>query len=74
VMHGLEVLRHLKSDPKHASIPVVILSARSRAKDLEAGKEAGAVEYVTKPFGMNELLAIISRNLAPTAVQGSAGR
>ena len=69
VMHGLEVLRHLKGNPKHASIPVVILSARSRAKDLQAGREAGAVEYVTKPFGMKELLAVISRNLAATTVQ-----
>jgi DNA-binding response OmpR family regulator len=64
VMSGLEVLKHLKSDPERARIPVVILSARSRAQDVDAGRDAGAFGYLTKPFSLRALLDHVDRALA----------
>jgi len=63
VMSGLELLQHLKSDPQHARIPVLILSARSRAQDVEIGRRAGAYDYLTKPFSLRALLASVARAL-----------
>ncbi len=47
---GLEVCRRLKASPRTAHIPVIILSARSQHADEEAGRTAGAVAYIKKPF------------------------
>jgi len=54
---GFEVLRRLKADEKTATIPVVILSAKSEELDKVLGLELGADDYITKPFGVRELLA-----------------
>ncbi|MGB9660726.1 MAG: response regulator transcription factor [Moorellaceae bacterium] len=56
-LDGFEVLRRLKSTPKTAAIPVVILSAKNEELDKVLGLEMGADDYVTKPFGVRELLA-----------------
>lgn len=63
VMSGLEVLRVLKADRRRMGIPAVILSARSREKDVQAGRAAGAVDYLTKPFSLSELVARVERAL-----------
>jgi two-component system alkaline phosphatase synthesis response regulator PhoP len=68
VMTGLEVLDRLQDDAALKRIPVVILSARSRDADIRAGLAAGAVDYVTKPFSLRELVARAEANLAPSAV------
>jgi CheY-like chemotaxis protein len=47
---GLEVCRRLKSDPDTAYMTVVMLSAKGQESDIEAGREAGADDYFTKPF------------------------
>jgi two-component system phosphate regulon response regulator PhoB len=67
VTSGLEILRKLKSDPLHAGIPVVVVSARSRPKDLEAARDAGAADYLTKPFSLTDLLNRVRRALAGSA-------
>ncbi len=54
---GLSVCRALKSDPKTARIPVVMLTAKSEESDKIVGLELGADDYVTKPFSVKELLA-----------------
>ena len=56
-MDGISVTRTLKSDPVTADIPVIILTGRSRTEDVIRGLEAGAQEYVHKPFDVAELLA-----------------
>lgn len=56
-LDGFEVLRRLKSNQKTATIPVIILSAKSEELDKVLGLEMGADDYVTKPFGVRELLA-----------------
>jgi CheY-like chemotaxis protein len=55
-MDGLEVCRRLKADPGTASIPVILLSAKAQATDISGGIEAGADDYITKPFDPLELL------------------
>ncbi|MGH2784441.1 MAG: response regulator transcription factor [Actinomycetota bacterium] len=63
-MDGLEVCRHLKSDPNLAKIPVVLLSARAQDMDIREGLEIGADAYLTKPFDPVELLDVVGRLLA----------
>jgi len=53
---GFEVTRRLREFSK---VPIIVLSARGREDDKVAALDAGADDYVTKPFGMNELLARI---------------
>lgn len=52
---GLEVARRLRDDPATKSIPVVMLSAKAQAADVQAGLEV-ADDYITKPFEPLELL------------------
>lgn len=56
---GLEVCRMLKAGKKTASIPVIMLTAKSQESDKIVGLELGADDYVTKPFGPRELIARI---------------
>jgi CheY-like chemotaxis protein len=55
-MDGLEAARRLKADPATKHIPVLLLSAKAQSVDIQGGLEAGADEYVTKPFDPLELL------------------
>ena len=55
-LDGLEVTRRLR---EWATMPIIVLSARGRESDKIAALDAGADDYVTKPFGMGELLARI---------------
>jgi signal transduction histidine kinase len=62
---GWEVLRILKEDPATASIPVIVVTARSSDVDRIKGFSGGAVEYVTKPFDPGELKQYVERSLGP---------
>lgn len=55
-MSGLEVLRCLKEDPALRAIPVILVTAKSEDRDVIVGLNAGAHDYVTKPF-KKEILA-----------------
>ncbi len=55
VMDGLECTRRLKENAETRDIPVIIISARADASDIQAGLEAGADEYLTKPIRPAEL-------------------
>ncbi len=54
---GLEVCKLVKKDPKTASIPVVMLTAKGTEADIVAGLEMGADDYITKPFSPRVLMA-----------------
>jgi len=56
---GLEVCKTLKSESKTASIPIIMLTAKSQESDKVVGLELGADDYVTKPFSPRELIARI---------------
>lgn len=58
-MDGLEVCKALKKESKTASIPIIMLTAKSQESDKVIGLELGADDYVTKPFSPRELIARI---------------
>jgi DNA-binding response OmpR family regulator len=60
-MNGLEVCRELRQ--KKASIPIIMLTAKSGEVDKVVGLEIGADDYITKPFSVRELLARIKAHL-----------
>jgi DNA-binding response OmpR family regulator len=60
-MDGVEVVRRLRADAKQ--VPVVMLSAKAMRSDMRAGLDAGANEYVTKPFDPAELIEVVDRLL-----------
>ena len=68
---GTDVCRQLKADPKTASIPVIMLTAKAEEVDRIVGLELGADDYVTKPFSPRELAlrvkTILRRATGPAA-------
>lgn len=58
-LDGLDVLRSLKSDPAFATLPVIMLTAKSEEHDIVLGLEMGAADYITKPFSNKVLIARI---------------
>ncbi|MCK4794739.1 MAG: response regulator [Desulfobacteraceae bacterium] len=54
-MSGYEVCRELKSDEKTRDIHIIMLTARGQERDREGGMEAGAYEYMIKPFSTRKL-------------------
>ncbi len=56
---GIELARRLKSDPRTASLPIIMLTARGEEEDKVRGLDAGADDYITKPFSPKELAARI---------------
>jgi two-component system sensor histidine kinase/response regulator len=62
-MNGFEVCQHLKSDPKLMAIPVIFLSALSDAEDKLKGFLCGGVDYITKPFQVEEVQARVKTHL-----------
>ncbi len=70
-MDGFEVLRHLRG--QGANVPVVMLTARSSTRDTVQGLDAGANDYVAKPFKFDELLARVRSRLRESVNTGSIG-
>ena len=60
---GYEVCRQLKADAATAEIPVIFLSALTDTKDKVLGLDLGAVDYVTKPFQPDEVIARVNTHL-----------
>lgn len=54
-MSGIELCRHWKSDPRTAQIPLIFLTGMVSEEDVETGAEAGASDYIKKPFDMDEV-------------------
>src|SRR3546814_20228146 len=69
-MDGFEVLRHLRG--QGSTLPVIMLTARSSTRDTVDGLDAGANDYVAKPFKFDELLAPV-RSRLPETVQTGPG-
>ena len=58
---GFHVLNHIRENAAWASVPVIVLSARSQERDVVRALDAGASEYIVKPFKPEELRARIKR-------------
>ncbi len=69
---GLTIIKALKADPKTAQIPVVMLTAKGEETDKVVGLELGADDYITKPFGVKELIARIKAVLRRFEKAGEA--
>lgn len=67
--HGLDHLKRLRTTPATEDIPVIILSALSSELDKVTGLDLGADDYLTKPFGVLELLSRIQNKLRRTKVR-----
>ncbi|MFY1594775.1 response regulator [Micromonospora sp. WMMD737] len=68
---GTEVIRGLRG---WTTVPIIVLSGRAGSEDKVAALDAGADDYVTKPFGVDELLArirAVTRRLAPTSADAA---
>ena len=63
-MTGYDACKKIKADPEIADIPVIFLSAKGQENEIEQGMEAGAVEYLLKPFAPDQLAERIKTILA----------
>lgn len=68
-MDGLEVCREIRSDPILQAVPILFLTARGRVEDKIEGFEAGADDYLTKPFDVRELVLRVKAILQRTSRQ-----
>jgi DNA-binding response OmpR family regulator len=72
-MDGWETLKLLRLEANTRDIPVVMVSARMEPRDKIRGLQEGAVDYVTKPFAVQELLDTVAEVLAGRANRARPG-
>ena len=63
---GYEILSRLKASPKTANVPVIMVSAKTTEIDKVRGLDLGADDYISKPFGVLELIARLKAKLRKT--------
>ena len=68
-MDGFEVMERIKSDPEHANIPIIFLTADADPQTESRCLEAGAMDFIAKPFVLNVMLSRISRLLELEALR-----
>jgi PAS domain S-box-containing protein len=71
-MDGFDLLRHLRSDVRTRAIPFILLSARAGEESRVEGLEAGADDYLVKPFTVRELLARVDTHLRLSRIRKDA--
>jgi signal transduction histidine kinase/DNA-binding response OmpR family regulator len=72
-LDGFGLLKELRADPRTAGVPILLLSARAGEEAVAEGMQAGADDYLTKPFGAKELLARVQAHLALAKMRREAG-
>jgi class 3 adenylate cyclase len=68
-LDGIEVCRRLRADPSLPFVPIILVTAKADSKDVVAGLEAGADEYLTKPVDQAALVARVKSMLRIKALQ-----
>jgi len=63
---GLELTRAIRDDPQLSGTCVILLTSKAQQADVQAGLDAGADRYLTKPFSPLELLRVVEQAVAPT--------
>ncbi|GAB4478647.1 MAG: hypothetical protein Kow0088_18690 [Anaerolineales bacterium] len=63
-MTGYEVCKEIKTDPQTRTIPVIFLSAKGQESEIRDGYEAGADQYLLKPFSPDQLIEQVNKVLA----------
>ncbi|MCG8571832.1 MAG: response regulator [Spirochaetes bacterium] len=69
-MDGFEVCRRIKDDIATRHIPIIFITSRNETEDIVKGFEAGAIDYVTKPFNTVELLVRIKTHIEMKILRG----
>jgi len=67
---GFDVCQTLRTNPAWKSLPIIMLTARSRDVERQKGMALGATDYITKPFSTRDLLTTVRRHLGLTAATG----
>ena len=67
IINGYELLKKIRQNPETEMIPVILLSAKIDKKDIRAGMNLGADDYLTKPVNAEELINVIKNKLAKQA-------
>lgn len=67
---GFDVCQTLRNNPAWKSLPIIMLTARSRDVERQKGLALGATDYITKPFSTRDLLTTVRRHLGLTAAAG----
>ena len=74
-LSGLQVCRMVRADPAMQDVPIIFLTARGEVEDRVEGLEAGAADYMSKPFNSKELLlrvaSVLKRNVKPPSAADS---
>ncbi|HSI51290.1 MAG TPA: response regulator [Ideonella sp.] len=73
-LDGFELLAALRAEPRTAAIPLILLSARAGEEARVEGMQAGADDYLTKPFSARELLARVKAHLALARMRREADK
>jgi len=71
-MHGFEVLQEIRAHPELAATVVIVASSKAFKADVDRARELGAVDYLVKPFRVDELIQAIERHLGARG-GGAAG-
>lgn len=70
-MDGYEVARQIRRHPSNGNVPIIMLTAKAEVEDKLSGFDAGADDYMTKPFGPQELLARVKAKIRRVEVDSS---
>ena len=71
-LDGVSVCRAIRAEPRNAGVPILMLTARSEESDKVIGLDSGADDYLTKPFGIRELMARVRALLRRGQSTGAA--
>jgi DNA-binding response OmpR family regulator len=63
VLDGFAVLKKVRGDPETADLPIIMLTAKRQERDVLDALQAGATDYIVKPFSPEEVLARVARVL-----------
>jgi len=70
---GMSILKHLRSDSETKTVPIIMVTAKTTEADKVSGLDTGADDYITKPFGVTELVSRVKAMLRRTSRDFSAG-
>ena len=63
VMNGIELIKNIRSQPKHKFVPIIMLTTESQNEKKLEGKSAGATGWIVKPFSQEQLLMVVKKVL-----------
>jgi len=72
-MHGIDVLKFVRRQPRYKDVPILILTTRGDDASRQTAQQAGATHYMTKPFAPDALAATVQALLADFAFAESDG-